>query len=451
SWEHPDPMTYVFRMRQGVLWPAIPPMSRADREVTAEDIRWFYEVMKAESISKTTFERVAKIEATDRYTVKLTLSEPEAELIYALVHHNLGIFSKECYDDKTACWGKKIISPGPFMLTVDEPRVRAVFDKNPEFWLKGLPYLDRKTVVTIADPNAQKSAFLSGQLDDITLLTPSEVASMERQMAGVQVDDIFGAPGQYHYDMQQDKPPFNDVRVRRAISMAIDRPALWQLAGEGHILPGMAMPWHLMGRELPITLDEAGQWYKYDPVRAKALLAEAGYPNGMKIRINSQWSSGVHADLNTGIADMLKRNLNIETEYRVMDGTAFNNLFYAGNWEGFYFTWCAIAGCAAMDATTYIIPFYSKSPQNTRHVTDPRWDELYLRWRASKTSKEFQDTLWEMNRYEMDNVLKVWIGSAGFFQVMPPWIDNAAMHATTWGSILNGPAWVTMIDPAKKK
>ncbi|MSP79351.1 MAG: ABC transporter substrate-binding protein [Dehalococcoidia bacterium] len=450
TWENPDSLTYIFHLRPGVLWPAIAPMLRTDREVTAADVKWFYETMQRESISKTSLERVAKIEAPDKYTVKFTMSAPEAELIYMLAHHNFGLFSKECYDDKQNCWGQKIITPAPFLMKENETRVRTVWEKNPEFWLKGLPYVDRKIQNQIADPSAVTAAFITGAIDDTTVLLPSQVAQLIKQVPGAQVSDIFGAPGQYHFDMQLDKPPFNDIRVRRAISMAIDRPTAWQLCCESHTMPPMPMPWHLMGRELSIPLAEAGPWYQYNPEKAKQLLTEAGFGNGMKITVTSGYPSGDKADLMLAVAAQLKKNVNVDLDVKVVDSVAHSNVFYEAKWEGFYFTWCAIAGCAAQDATTYILPYYSKSPQNTRHLNDPKWDDLYSKWRAAKDTKEYQNLLWEMNRYEMDNVYKIWIGAAGLFDVMQPWIENCTQHATTWGCSFNGMGYLVMIDPAKK-
>ncbi|MSP78911.1 MAG: ABC transporter substrate-binding protein [Dehalococcoidia bacterium] len=449
TWEHPDALTWVFHIRQGVLWPAIAPMTRSDRQVTAEDVKFFYETM-AQGVMKTTFERVAKIEATDRSTVKITLSQPEAEFLYALTHHNFGIFSKECYDDKQNCWGKKVISPGPFVITVDEPRVKFTLDKNPEFWLKGLPYVDRKSIVYISDPNAQKSAFVTGQLDDITIQTPGEISQLEKQVPGVQVDLVYGPPGQASYEFQANKAPFNDIRVRRAISMALDRRNIWAGGSEGNMLPGMPMPWHLMGRELPIKLEESGPWYQYDPVKAKQLLTEAGYADGMKITVNATATSGQLFDMNTVAAAQLKKNLNIELMYKAVDSVALTNLYNSANWDGFHYTQCGVIGCAAQDATTYILAYYSKSPINTHGVIDPKYDDMYQRWRASTTIKVFQDILWEMNTYEMDQVYRIWVGGLGYFQVLQPWMENASTHVTTWGGVTNGPGWVQMINPARK-
>ena len=216
-------------------------------------------------------------------------------------------------------------------MTVAEPRIRAVFERNPEFWIKGLPYVDRKSLVSISDPNAVKSAFVTGQLDDITIQTPGEISLLEKQVPGVKVNLVYGPPGQASYEFQANKAPFTDVRVRRAISMAIDRRTVWAGGSDGNMLPGMPMPWHLMGRELPIRLEESGPWYQYDPVKAKQLLTEAGFADGMKIIVNAASTSGQLFDMNTVAAAQLKKNLNVELVYKAVDSTALTNLYNSAN------------------------------------------------------------------------------------------------------------------------
>jgi ABC-type transport system substrate-binding protein len=115
SWEAPDPLTYILRLRKGVLWPAIAPMARTDREVSAEDIAWYFETQKERGVvGRDIWRQTDSWKPLDRYTLKVTLKAPMADFLRAFTDRSQNIVPKEC-GEAEACARKTImISPGPF-------------------------------------------------------------------------------------------------------------------------------------------------------------------------------------------------------------------------------------------------------------------------------------------------------------------------------------------------
>jgi peptide/nickel transport system substrate-binding protein len=190
------------------------------------------------------------------------------------------------------------IGTGPFVLEHYEPNVRLVFKRNPDYFREGLPYVDGVEWLVQEDESTGLAMYRAGQLDtgpggnwqvrqvDLEALQKSHPHLHYQDMLAVNAETIW---------MRTDQPPFNDVRVRRAISQAIDRQAILEavyMRGE----PTPAIPRGLAEWSLPIDqLGEGAKYYQYDPKEAKRLLAEAGHPKGLKTPFTV--SSGYGRDL----------------------------------------------------------------------------------------------------------------------------------------------------------
>jgi ABC-type transport system substrate-binding protein len=169
-----------------------------------------------------------------------------------------------------------------------EPGVKAVFAKNPAYYQKGLPYLDKVEWIFLENRSTQFSLFHAGQIDIPfydARIAPSDAASLKTAdppYPVVRWDRLGGRT----LGMRTDKPPFGDVRVRRALSLAVDR-ARWvarHLDGEGFAddgpVPSPMRQWKLGPRDL----GEGASYLVHDPQLARRLLAEAGFPNGLKVK-----------------------------------------------------------------------------------------------------------------------------------------------------------------------
>src|SRR5947207_2312728 len=291
-WEQPNDTTYVFHLRQGVKWHNKPPLN--GRELVADDVKFTYDRFLREPGNplRFTLESVDHIEVVDRYTVKFVLKEPFVWLVNVLANP-LGtwIIAPEVVqqfgDLKKP---ESVIGTGPFLLDHYEPNVKTVFKRNPDYFLKDQPYVDGVEWLVLEDESTGLAMYRTGQIDcgpwhwwsvrqaDLESLQKSHPHLMYRDFLSIVTSGI---------TMRTDQPPFNDVRVRRAISQALDRQGLIEAVP----LRGEATP--AIGRglaEWSLSVDQLGagaQYYQYDPKEAKRLLAEAGYPKGFKTQLTA--------------------------------------------------------------------------------------------------------------------------------------------------------------------
>src|SRR5438128_7125646 len=299
-WEEPDDLTYVFHLRRGVTWHNKPPLN--GRELVADDVKFTFDRFLNEkaNVLRYTLEPVDRVEVVDRYTVQFVLKEPFVWLTDRLASPSgMWIIAPEVVqkfgDLKTP---ESAIGTGPFLLERYEPHVKTVFTRNPDYFLPGLPWVDGVEWVVVDDPSAALAMYRSGQLDcgpapwwsvrqeDVDSLKKSHPHLMYRDFLSIVTGGI---------TMRTDQPPFNDVRVRRAISQALDRQGLIEAVP----LRGEATP--AIGRglaEWSLPVDQLGagaKYYQYDPKEAKRLLAEAGYPKGFKTQLTT--TAGLGRDL----------------------------------------------------------------------------------------------------------------------------------------------------------
>jgi len=449
-WEQPDPLTYIFPMRRGVLWPAVGPMARSDREVTAQDMALYYNNMKANGLIGEVLERLDKMEAVDRYTVRATMNAPSADFLRALSNRGMSVVPTECFDKK-ACADKSIlVSPGPFMVTEAIPRQRLVFDRNPEYHINGVPWLDRITALLFADAAAQKAAFLTGQLDDYIAFSQTEADGILKQRPGAQLQVMSATSVVSHFRLKLDGP-LADVRVRRALAKSTDWRQVWELAAEGYMFGGTIIPFDILGLTMPLSLAEMGPHYKYDPEGAKRLMVEAGYPNGFNLVIETASTSGSAYEMDLALQSFWKRNLGIETKIVTADGVALNSLFTQGKWTNLIQQGTPVSGGAVFEADSVLLQFTTGSRQNFQKQSDPVLDDLFAKQRGELNIVKRRDLLWEFQNRVYDQLWWIPQGHVVHFLFMQPWEMNATNHAYAYITGVNGSTWTRMTDPSKKR
>ena len=290
-WEQPDDTTYIFHLRQGVKWHNKPPLN--GRELVAEDVKFTYDRFLTEPGNPLRFmlEAVDRVEVVDRYTVKFVLKEPFVWLVNVLANpHGTWIIAPEMVqhfgDLKKP---ESVIGTGPFLLERYEPNVKTVFKRHPDYFLKGQPYVDGVEWLVLDDPSTGLAMYRTGQIDcgpggGAWSVRQQDLDSLKKSHPHLVYQDFLSnVTGSVVY-LRTDMPPFNDVRVRRAISMAIDRQGII----EGVYMRGEPTPAIARGAtewSLPIDqLGEGARYYQYDPKEARRLLAEAGWQRVLRRR-----------------------------------------------------------------------------------------------------------------------------------------------------------------------
>jgi len=300
-WHTADNKNYTFFLKRGVRF-------HNGREMTAADVKFVFErAMNPENKHPHPkhYASIRDIIVADDYTVTFALNDVDASFLLNLARQGSVIYPREAVDTLKSA----PVGTGPFKLAQWIRGDRIVLVKNPDYHVKGLPKLDGVTYRFIGDPNSVVSALKAGDVDaSVFGLGAEHVGDLQKDprfsvIIGDTTNDVILA-------MNNSRKPYSDVRVRRAITHALDKREIVKGAmfGLGRVLGSNIDPLN------PYFVDLAGA-VPHDPARAKKLLAAAGYPNGFDtvLRVSPQY----YYTVRTGevIADQLKRiGVNVRIE-----------------------------------------------------------------------------------------------------------------------------------------
>ena len=302
SWETPDPLTYIFHIRQGVHWHDKPPMN--GRELTADDVVYTFQrnnvlgdFTEDPGVPSAAFTLPwESVEATDKYTVVMKMTERSEGALRTIIsqamHWILPPEVIEQYGDY-ADW-RNVVGTGPMMLTDYVEGVSKTYTRNPDYWgydekypENRLPYLDEVRRLYMAEEATRISALRSGKVDMLhqtgggAISSFDVVRSLQRTNPDIEISPYF--QGSYTtFTLNIRNAPFDDIRVRHALQMALDLETISDTYFAGFARwedPSLnaVKGYHTPFEEWP---EELKGYYTYDPEGAEALLDEAGYPRG---------------------------------------------------------------------------------------------------------------------------------------------------------------------------
>ena len=292
-WHTSDNKNYTFFLKKGVRF-------HNGRELKAADVKYVIDrAMNPET--KHPYPRyyasIGDIVVKDDYTITVVLKETNPNFLQNMARQGSVIYPKEAVDTMKS----QPVGTGPFTVADWVRGDRIVLKRNPEYHVKGLPKIERVTFRFIKDPNAVKAALEAGDIDvSLFGLGPEHAAALRKDarlqvIVGDTTNDVIMA-------MNNSRKPFTDVRVRRAVTHAIDKADILKGAmfGMGKILGSSVDPLN------PYYVDLANA-VPHDPAKAKKLLAEAGYANGFEtvLRVSPEYYYTVRSG--EIIADQLKK------------------------------------------------------------------------------------------------------------------------------------------------
>jgi len=424
SWQaSSDSRVWTFKLRKGVKWQNLPPLN--GRELTSADVKYCYEAYAKEGVQSFTFQEIEGMETPDKHTLRIHLKSPNTLFAQNLAEPVAVIFSKEVLEEDGDL-KKRMIGTGPFTLKEHTRKVKIVLQRNPDYWDTGRPYLDQYTILSTPDAATRLAAFRTGQSDIIWVASPSEVETVRKTNPNAVVQAYHNTLAPFGVALAQDRAPFNDVRVRRAISMAIDRQKQVDTVFEGHGIIGWGVPWIYVQDKMP-TAKDLGPYWQFKPAEAKKLLAEAGHAKGFETTLFyyeyfPQMTSQVQL-----VQQDLKKNLNIDVKITKMDYTTYYGKYVEGKWDGM--SWGFQSGHAiGLDERTYHY-MHSKSTKNFFRVNDPMVDELTTKLRQTSDKNEQRMVTKKLVDREYDQVLRMWMPYDNGFLIFQPHVRNGASGA----------------------
>ena len=284
SWEISGGGTvFTFNLRKGVPWHNNEPLF--GRELTSEDVKLAWKRMNEDSSRFAGFyEGLISVETPDRYTVVQTIDRPLASWLYRVADGEAAwITNQEFVDFKGADFGvaqDSLVGTGPFLYDEEQPGASYTYVRNPDYWEQPYPYLDGVRFIVIPDASAREAAFVSGQLDYYVPRRPEDLDRIRQALPDVRIRETTGLTNTTHGLMlNMELPKWQDVRIRQAVKFALNNDRVIQDLYSGRGRYNGCIPTALRG--FALEQDELRELYPYDPEKAKALLAEAGYGPGV--------------------------------------------------------------------------------------------------------------------------------------------------------------------------
>lgn len=370
----PDGLTWTFDMRQGVKFHDGSAFTIDDALFTLKRI---IDPPKG-VLSNMSFLLKPVVKSMDKQgnTLKITLNYPFALMLDVLGDNYSPVYSQK-YVEKNGDMKKSAMGTGPFKLKSYSPGIGLEGVKNNDFWAKGRPFLDGYRFLIISDPSTRLSAFRTGKVNitgrQFATLMPDEMDTVKKENSQIK---FFPSPSltSAAFFMNMRKPPFQDLRVRKAIYLALDRQAAIKVLAQGQGTIGKVFvdPWGVPTDEL---LKRPGyrQPKDADIAEAKKLMLEAGYPDGFDLTIlaRNMWQSKDAAVFMTGQV----AQLGIKAKVQTMEDAVF--------WE--------TGRKAAHEAMVYTpITF----------IADPHWQGRFwapnnpINYSGNDDDKEFAD-MWD--------------------------------------------------------
>jgi peptide/nickel transport system substrate-binding protein len=459
SWEITAPDTYVIHLRQGIHWQNIAPAN--GREFTADDVVYHFDreyalgggFTKASTVasSASIFKNLKSVTATDKYTVTFVWNSTNPEVIC----ENMATGGSDQFienSDAVKQYGDVLdwhhaIGTGPFILKDFVSGSSATLVRNPDYWgyderypQNKLPYADGLKVLIMPDNATAMAAMRTGKVDVMSQVSRVNAASIQK--TNPEIVQLSIPIGQANtIDPRNDTAPFNDIRVRKAMQMAINLQdiATNYYQGTAEAVPASMTSRYMKGgygfpyEDWPQDLKDE---YAYNPAAAKKLLADAGFPNGFNTSIV------VDAAADQDLLQIVKAafaNIGITMDIQVMDSPSWI-AFVRNNRK---YTQIAMPSSGDLGFTyepmRQLNRYLTGYMANYNMVSDPVFDTYAPKAAASTSLTDIRQALRDANERVARQHYVISLLQPYTFELTQPWLKGyTGQNSAFWGGT-NGP------------
>lgn len=390
-----DLKTYTFKLRPGVKWSNGDPVTAADYvfgwqrlvdPATASEYAYYLELAQVVNAAAITAgEKPVTdlgVKAVDDMTFEVSLIEPLPYFTKMLTNSSTFPAPKATIEKFGADWTKQenIVTNGAYLLTQVVDGEKYVEEKNPAYWNAATVIMSPITALVINDEDAALTRFEAGELDR-TEVPAGQFPRLKEQFPDQAVSTPYACSYDYVINLAEGKgnEALKDVRVRKALSYAIDRDVIVNNILQGGQKPAYSWThWAMNGFTMPV-IDYSGWTQAERNEKAKALMAEAGFgpDNPLQITLNYN-TSDAHKKIAVAIQQMWKQTLGVEMTPNNYEWKVHTDKLIAGDFEMSRYAWCADYN----EASTFLDLYASYSTNNDGKYANAEYDDLL---KAAKT------------------------------------------------------------------
>jgi peptide/nickel transport system substrate-binding protein len=375
----PDGLTYTFKLHPGVLFHDGSPLTAADVKASYDKI--IFPPTGVRSVRRNAYTAVTQVDAPDATTVVFKLKFPSASLLANLASPWNVIFPKKYLDKDPNYFKTHVVGSGPFKFKNYTRGSTFEGERNAAYFVKDRPYLDGYKFYISPETSVRAAAIRSGRAYiEFRDLPSAEVEAIKKQLGAKVAVQETPMTGQWGVSINNTAKPFNDVRVRKALSLGIDRytmaRVLYPLTGLRYVgaLMRPGSEWAMSEAELE-TLPGFGRDIDKNRAEARRLLAEAGYPNGFKVVLKNRNVKLPYQDFAVFLIQEW-RKIGIEVEHRPLETAAwFSDGQDTGNFELIVSPTVEFMD----DPDQFLGRYATGSTQNWGRFSDPQIDDLFSR------------------------------------------------------------------------
>ena len=462
SWEFTDQRTYVAHLRKGIHWQDIPPAN--GREFVADDVVFHYNRLYGLGggfnkpspfhTSVIRFQDLISVTATDKYTVVFKWRTPNPDFIMETLH---SVGGAQCLENPDAVkkWGDvsdwhHAIGTGPFILKDFVSNRLAALVKNPNYWgyderypQNKLPYVDSVKYLIIPDNPTAMELMRIGVIDVMDGISFKQAQAMQKTNPDIFQITLQSAAAN-SIDPRNDKPPFNDIRVRKAMQMAIDLPTICKSYYGGTVDP---YPCTLTSRDMKGWGFPYDEWpqdlkdeYTYNPIRAKKLLSDAGYPDGF--RTNIIVDSAGDVDL-IKIVKSYFADIDIEMDIQVKETAEWIDFVQIGHKHDQLVHHPVGPLGKSSPPLRDLTRFQTGSSVNCQMVSDPVYDAFNVKAMTATNLDDVKQILKEANEYIARQHFSISLLQQKEYALCQPWLKG---YSGQFSSIFGPAAGPSMLN-----
>ncbi len=413
SWEaNEDATVFTFHLREGVKF-------HHGKVFNADDVVFTIERIldpDTGSVGRATLESISKVTKIDDYTVQFEVKDPNAFLPEAFSSTQSRILPSDIDPDRFAT---EEFGTGPFIIEEYLPGERAVFERNPDYWDEGLPYLDEVIFYYMPEPETRVEALKTASVDVYHEVEALAIDGLEAT-AGVVISEVRSST-YVNFAMIETEPPYDNKLVRQAFQAATNREEILKVAlfGRG-----------IIGNDLPIPptdphYDHTQEIPPYDIEKAKQLLAQAGYTDAIDVTLHT--SSVGQGMVEAAVA--FKESA-APAGIRVTIQQHSEDVYWSTVWMVESFTMVSWNGRPPDQALSLV--YLSDTPWNETYISIPELDELIIRARGETDLEQRKQTYAEVQRILIDDASRIIPVFRPVFEGLRDNVRGVSAHPNNW-------------------